>query len=220
MFANARVSPIALLAQKGFPSLLLDTQYRMCPAISLFPSHQFYGGLLKDHPEARKDNEMRQKMREISKSFGIYGPGQRIAQASKKGKKKQRKQEDNRQGSEYLVINVKYGTSRIEKNGTSLVNFANAHAVIAVIDRMLQQKIDPARIKILAYYNGQMRLIQKMLKDIDPESEENFTAEAEAAIEVSSVGSFQGRESDVFIVELVAAKDPVLAKGARNAQKE
>lgn len=221
MFPNAKMSPLALLAQKGFPGLLLDTQYRMCPGISLFPSQQFYDGKLKDHPEALKDNAVRQQMRDVSRSFGIYGPGQggTNASASKKGIKAQRKLGDKRQGSEYLMVNVKKGTSRMEIGGTSLVNYANAYAVIGLVNRMLQQKIEPRHIKILAYFHGQKRLLQKLLDEIDSEKEVIFTPEAKAAIEISTVDSFRDREANVVIVDIVAAEDPILAKAVKAALK-
>eukprot|EP01012_Entosiphon_sulcatum_P003931 TRINITY_DN11425_c0_g1_i1.p1 TRINITY_DN11425_c0_g1~~TRINITY_DN11425_c0_g1_i1.p1 ORF type:complete len:2043 (-),score=303.09 TRINITY_DN11425_c0_g1_i1:8-6136(-) len=41
-------SLMARLLARGHPSLLLNTQYRMDPAISLFPNKTFYGGLLRD----------------------------------------------------------------------------------------------------------------------------------------------------------------------------
>mmetsp|Transcript_18121 Transcript_18121/g.25403 ORF Transcript_18121/g.25403 Transcript_18121/m.25403 type:complete len:528 (+) Transcript_18121:826-2409(+) len=45
---NLTVSLFDRLVQNGVPSSLLDTQYRMHPAISEFPSSTFYGGKLKN----------------------------------------------------------------------------------------------------------------------------------------------------------------------------
>lgn len=39
---NAWLSPLALLQGKGIPTILLDEQYRMAPALSAFPQTQFY----------------------------------------------------------------------------------------------------------------------------------------------------------------------------------
>ncbi len=114
-----------MLAQKRFPSILIDTQYRMSPAIPMFPSQQFYDGLLKDHPRDRLDNLTRQKMHRFTKSFGIHGPGQKA------------KQEKDWEGSENMVINVMNGNSRIEVAGTSLVNYANTQPDTSIIDRIL-----------------------------------------------------------------------------------
>ncbi len=145
----------------------------------MFLSQQFYDGKLKDHPVAREDNKFRREMREVSKSFGIYGPGQGGAQSSAKGKEPQGWRDDKRQGSEYLVINVKNGTSRVKMDGTSLVDFANAYTVIEVVARMLAQGIDPTGIKILSYYR-QRRLLGKLLNAVNPETDRYFTAEAKA----------------------------------------
>ena len=41
------------LMQLDHPCILLDTQYRMCPVISRFPSIMFYNGLLKDGDNVR-----------------------------------------------------------------------------------------------------------------------------------------------------------------------
>lgn len=44
-------------------------------------------------------------------------------------------------GSEYFVVNVKYGVSRLEVNGTSLVNHANADAIMVLLRQMLLENI-------------------------------------------------------------------------------
>ncbi len=150
-------------------------------------------------------------MREVSKSYGIYGPGQGGAQSSAKGKEPQGWRDDKRQGSEYLVINVKNGTSRVKLDGTSLVNFANAYTVIEVVARMLAQSIDPTGIKILSYYQGQRRLLGKLLNAMNPETDRYFTAEAKAAIcsQPLTISSFSYIyiASNIVIVDMVAAKD-------------
>jgi hypothetical protein len=44
--------PVPTWRPAGLMPLLLDTQYRMHPAISAFPSAFFYGGQLKDGVKA------------------------------------------------------------------------------------------------------------------------------------------------------------------------
>lgn len=57
---NARLSALALLQGKGFPTILLDEQYRMAPALSAFPRVQFYDGKgLKDSEKVKSDNVVR-----------------------------------------------------------------------------------------------------------------------------------------------------------------
>ena len=145
--ANGKMSPLTLLATKGFENHLLDTQFRIAPAISAFPRTQFYDDRgLKDDVSVQTDNEVRQIIHEITKSVGFEGA---------KG-----------EGTEYAVTDVMNGCSRVEINGTSLVNHANADD--KMIDRLLRQgKIDPKEpgtikpewITILTYYQGQHRLL-------------------------------------------------------------
>ena len=189
---NARISPLALLFMKQFPRLLLDTQYRMCPAISAFPNQQFYHGELKNHPSALKDNETRAKMRKLSLDQGIKG--------------------FKNKGYEYFLIDVENGVSRVEVNGTSLVNHANADCIIKNIEAMILLKIEAAEINILTYYQGQRRLIQRKIQ------ETNWTAETKQGIQVHTVYSFLGKESSVVILDMVTAKDPLMFRELKGGQ--
>ena len=163
---NARISPLALLDMKGFPIYTLDTQYRMSPAIADFPNRQFYNGILKNHPKAEKSSKTltREKMRKVSRSLGVKGP---------KG-----------EGSEYFLIDVRNEISRIEANGTSLVNHANADRILALVRDMLRRGTKPEEIRILSYYQGQRRLIMDRIDN------SNFTDEQKGRIQVHTVDSF------------------------------
>ncbi|CAI5466534.1 unnamed protein product [Closterium sp. Yama58-4] len=44
-------SMFSRLQQAGYPVVMLNTQYRMHPMIRQFPSHEFYGGALRDAPQ-------------------------------------------------------------------------------------------------------------------------------------------------------------------------
>lgn len=182
--ANAKVSPLALLAIKGFKSILLDTQYRMCPALSNFPRWQFYDNTgLKNSDEVKVDNDVRQAMRKMTKDIGIDG--------------------DNKQGSEYVLTNVPNGFSRVEHNGTSLVNHANADVILRMIGRFLKEgTIKASMIKVLPYYQGQRRLIRKKIQAMT-----SWSQAIKDAIEVATVDTFQGKGARVVIVDAVAAKD-------------
>ena len=179
--ANAKVSSLALLVHKGFPTLLLDTQYRMSPACSRFPRQQFYDGEgLKDSDEVKQDNEVRKTIRQITFDKGIKG--------------------DNGVGTEYFVNSIRNGCSRIELNGTSLVNYANADSILKMVEHFLKTKvIEAAMIKILTYYQGQRRLLIRKI------AERPWPRATKDAIEVSTVDAFQGREARIIIVDTVAA---------------
>ena len=181
--ANARMSPLALLAMKKFDSKLLDEQYRMCPACSAFPRTQFYDDKgLKDSEAVKEDNSVRKAVREMTKALRVDG--------------------DRGEGTEYVVTNVPNGCSRVELNGTSLVNHANADVVIKMIDRFIKGAVIKASgIKVLSYYQGQRRLIRKKIDEMP------WPQAIKEAIEVSTVDAFQGREASVVIVDTVAAKD-------------
>ena len=183
--ANAKVSPLALLAMKKFRSYLLDTQYRMAPSISKFPRVQFYDGKgLKDSWYVQQDNAVRKAVHKLFLSYGVKG--------------------DNNNGSEYVVVDVPKGCSLVEQNGTSLVNHANADIVVDIVENMITTcVVSPSDLKIISYYQGQRRLIRKKInqKPWSKEVKDNID------IEISTVDAFQSRECRVVIVDTVAAKD-------------
>lgn len=180
---NAKVSPLALLEMKGFKPILLEEQYRMAAACSAFPRSQFYDGLgLKDSDAVKVDNDVRRTVRKWSRGLGVEG--------------------DNKEGSEYIVTNVAHGCSRVELNGTSLANHANADVIVRMVGELIKtQVVTASMVKILSYYQGQRRLIQQKI------ASSPWPQEIKKAIEVSTVDSFQGRESAVISVDTVAAKD-------------
>ena len=188
---NAKMSPLSLLAIKDFETEMLDEQYRMSPACSSFPREQFYDGKgLKDSAEVTIDNEIRETMRATTLRLNVTG--------------------DKGQGSEYVVTDVKNGCSRVELNGTSLVNYANADCIINMITRfLLTRVIKASMIKVLVYYQGQRRLLKRKI------AETEWTPEQKAAIEISTVDSFQGREARIIIVDMVAAKDNLVDSTVR-----
>lgn len=181
--ANSKVSPLALLAIKGFETHLLDTQYRMCPANSSFPREQFYDGKgLKDSDVVKVDNEVQTAIRKITFAKKVL--------------------EDNGEGSEYVVTDVPNGVSRAKLNGTSLVNHANVNDIIRIIDRFIKDgTIKGKMIKILCYYQGQHRLLRKRI------NQQSWEKEVKDSIEISTVDAFQGREFTIVIVDFVTAKD-------------
>ena len=95
---NAETSVLALPEEKGYEVLRLVLQYRMAPASSQFVSMYFYDGLLQNYPSILVDNAHREKARLISKNhYGIKGDG-----------------------SEYWMIDIANGVSRVQLNGISL----------------------------------------------------------------------------------------------------
>ncbi|CAF9922887.1 hypothetical protein IMSHALPRED_005784 [Imshaugia aleurites] len=120
---------------------------------SAFPNDQVYNGLLRNHPTAFEDsaNKTRAKMRQISRELGVQGY--------------------KKQGSEYFLIDVKHAVSRIELNGNSLVNHANADRIIILIKSIIDVCIRPAEIRVLCYYQGQRRLLMRKIRETEWEED-------------------------------------------------
>lgn len=126
---NAVTSVIELLEEKGYPTLRLEWQYRMAASIARWPTKIFYQGLLKNHSSVLVDDDNSKRARKISKEFyGIEGPHDT--------------------GSEYWMVNVINGISRVQLNGTSLENHSNADAISTLVDRTLAAGVMPPSIYI------------------------------------------------------------------------
>ena len=180
---NAETSVLCLLEKKDYPILRLNLQYRMAPAISEWINKFFYKGLLRNHALVLADNHYRRVAREISmKDYGIKGP--------------------NGVGSEYWMIDVANGVSRVKHNSTSLQNFANATRIGTLVDQILCRGIDPSLITVLVYYTGQLSLVTHK---IQATGEPNTKTWVYRTGQISSVESFQGEENQYVIVDFVVA---------------
>lgn len=159
----------------------------MSPQISEFPNEQFYDGQMKDHSQALLDNpnRTREKMHLLSQKLKVDPSGRKYF--------------------EYIVVDVKRGASRLEVNGHSLVNHANSDKIVALLKEMIALGIKPEEIKILCYYQGQRRLLRNKINTAEDMSDED-----KAALRIHTVDSFHGQESSVVIVDMVAARDPLM----------
>ena len=179
--ANAKMSPLGLWLAKGVKYLVLGEQYRMAPAISKFPSRYFYGGALINSLPVLQDNIRRQRARAISrKHYGI----------------KVNLEDSALGGSEYWLIDVSRGVSRVEPNGTSLQNHANTEAIWKLLGQFLQAGFKGSEIGILSFYTGQKKLMGSVLER-SPDNK----------IRLSTVDRFQGQQIEVIILDVVAAND-------------
>ena len=84
-------------------------------------------------------------MRKVSKIYGVKGY---------KGK-----------GSEYFLLDVRHGASRVEVNGTSLVNHANADSIVKLLFEMEKASISANEVTILTYYQSQRRLLRQKINE-------------------------------------------------------
>ena len=169
--ANYGVSLFVLMVAKGIQPITLTEQFRMCPAISKWPAKWFYGEDLVDSKLVKVDNPTRMAMREVSKVYGVKNTG-----------------------SEYFVVDVIHGRSRVESQGTSLQNYAHADAIHKLIRCMLDHGIKLHQISVLTYYRGQIKTITLRA------GPDGFVVDT-----VATVDSYQGQEAEVTIVDFVAA---------------
>lgn len=185
---NAEMSVLALLEEKGYPVLRLTLQYRMAPAISQWVASYFYRGLLQNHPSTLVDNEYRRVAREISlQHYGREGP--------------------NKTGSEYWMIDVVNGVSKVQLNTTSLQNFANADRIAILVDQTLARGVPPSKISVLTYYTGQLSLVGQKIETKAKTSAETSGRnwELSQGYTISSVDAFQGEENEFVFIDIVVA---------------
>ena len=171
------------------PTLPLLTQYRMHPQIRAFPSRFFYDDALLDgecvlgggwvrrchgHPLLRPFVWLDVRVREWER----LGDGEELRRVKER----------------YVV----------ERGGKSSGNVVEAAFVVRLVDRVLAlygDEITPAGIGVITFYQQQKRLIEAMLAS--ELTSQPSAATAAAAIEVSTVDGFQGREKDIIIVSCV-----------------
>ena len=181
--ANALLSVLALLEEKGYPVIRLIQQYRMAPAIVQWVAKFFYKGQLTNHASVLKDNKYREIARDISKRvYKIDGP------------------EGN--GSEYWMVDVANGLSQVQHHGTSLHNSANAEAIGALVDECLAKGVEPSEISVLVYYTGQLDVV---IHKIEEKAQAGGRTWQFDVGRVSSVDAFQGEENEFVIIDVVVA---------------
>ena len=201
---NSKVSSLGLLDLKKSHIIRLTVQYRMAPAIASWIADFFYDSQLTNHPKAEADNHWRKVARAVSReTYAIKGPRGR--------------------GSEFFVIDVARGVSHKQKNGTSLVNYANSEAAALLVDRLLAKSaavggsdsIQPSDITILTYYSGQKFVAASSLQAKATESGRTWAIDD---VKLSSVDAYQGRENRIVILDMVVARlrlsgnDPISAQ--------
>ncbi|KDQ17106.1 hypothetical protein BOTBODRAFT_106235 [Botryobasidium botryosum FD-172 SS1] len=176
------------LTHEGVPAVMLDTQYRMHPAISAFPSSEFYNLALRDgtidecgHISAR-----------------LLPP------------KSLHLKRDPETGAGPSVVFLDHGGAEAKKD-RSKVNMNEAAIVCSVVEDLLLNNPDitGSDIGIIAPYAAQITLLDSLLKT-DEAYKEHFKrvlgrhrALETADIEVKTVDGFEGREKDIIIFSTV-----------------
>lgn len=91
------------------------------------------------------------------------------------------------------------GTGWSEERGEdepSLANPGQAERVAAEVRRVLSRGVSPEQIAVIAAYRAQVRRLR-----------ERLAGERERGLEIATVDAFQGRESEVVVVDLVRSND-------------
>ena len=206
VLANSKLSPLAVTVLKDHSNVMLTTQYRMCPPISQWLSEFWYKGLVVDAPIVLVDNHIREAVRQVSREkYGIKG---------KDG-----------DGSEYFVINVVLGRSRVEENGNSQVNFANADAATDLVQHFVDAGLKAEEICVITFYRGQKNVV---LRKIIDRAKGRWAASALGEISEGSANmvnwstadAAQGSQYKVTIVDYVAANPAVLTADVAKAASE
>ncbi|KAL8762226.1 MAG: hypothetical protein Q9184_001743 [Pyrenodesmia sp. 2 TL-2023] len=174
-------SPLEVAYKKKTNVFILKEQYRMSPAIHSFPSRQFYNGELICHPDNALPNADKTACKKVALDwYGIKG------------------ESEQKDGSECFMINVTKGAARVEPNGTSLQNHANADVISLLLDRLLGAGIDPSDIVLLTMYKAQMKLIASKIERTEDGGVKWH--------DMSTVDAFQSKQRSVVIFDLVVAK--------------
>ncbi|KAF7307726.1 hypothetical protein MKEN_01132700 [Mycena kentingensis (nom. inval.)] len=169
------------------PSIMLDTQYRMHPGISLFPSSEFYNFLLQD---------------------GTVDAGGQISPRLLPPNSIHLKEDANGKRPAVIFLDHNGGEAMKDK---SRVNHHEAAIVMGVVEDLLlnNPNLTGKDIGVIAPYVAQISLITRML-NTNPKWRERFArvlgeqrAMQLAQIEVKTVDGFEGREKEVILFSTV-----------------
>ena len=167
----------SLMARHMNKAAMLDTQFRMHPAIAEFSCREYYGGRVRNAPS-------------------VLGEGRKAPwHAPREGCTEPWR-------LPFSVVNVSHGSER-SAGGESFANVAEAMYCAQML-RKLQDtvtEVDPdtgqlARLNmgVITFYSGQVGAMERALRD-----------EGVVGARVHTVDSFQGSEMDVIILSCVRA---------------
>ena len=176
--------------KSGAGFALLDTQYRMRPQISLWPSEQFYGGLLKNAPCVVASAASGTPPCPGGLRFLDCPAGQEQRRGGRSG------------GSLFnaaeaeMVVDVvcELCAPAVSSSSSSCASLSAARAF-----GPLAAAPPPQTVRVLTFYRAQVDLIRRRLR-------QRFRALAScshADVTVDTVDSMQGSESDVVVLSFV-----------------
>ncbi|ORY32931.1 P-loop containing nucleoside triphosphate hydrolase protein [Naematelia encephala] len=171
-----------LIHERHVPSIMLDTQYRMHPTISSFPSAAFYNSDLKDGTLDSVTGEVK----------AGWEPPMSIAL---------------NEGKSVGFVDHDYPESKV---GRSLANEGDVRLVMEIVEDLLSKNPDlqGKHIGIISPYAAQIQrlaeALQAMLVSDGTRARLGFERTSEIAeIEVKTVDGFEGREKEVIVFSTV-----------------
>ena len=132
------------LLQAGISHTMLETQYRMHPSLSAFPSRQFY--------ESRIKNDASVQQREVPSELCDF--------------------EKVMQGRRLLFIDL-VSSREHSDNSKSKFNPAEAAATVGLV-KLLSKKADSDMIGVITPYKSQVRLLSKKCGDVEVNTVDAF----------------------------------------------
>jgi DNA polymerase III delta prime subunit len=183
---NLDVTLFERVSGNGVATMLLDTQYRMHPSISLFPSQHFYGGKLKDGVGADTKPPPRGFPWPAFTSTKEPMP---VAVVSVEG-------HEEKAGATGFDPASK-ASKGSGSDGVSFRNTLEADVSVQAAHSLLSSG-DIESVAILTPYKGQVRLLENLLR----ERASHFNS-LMGHVVVSSVDGYQGREADAVVFTTV-----------------
>ncbi|ODO09381.1 hypothetical protein I350_02981 [Cryptococcus amylolentus CBS 6273] len=181
-----------LIHEGHVPSIMLDTQYRMHPALSAFPSKTFYSSLLQDGtPAAARPAP---KTAFLLADDPVADPS--TGEMREVGERKS-----------MTFLSHEHQESAVMK---SLANYGDAELVVDIVADLLHKnpEMKVSDIGIITPYLGQIKVLQSSLYASETrEKLIELLGEARTDelgdIEIKTVDGFEGREKEVIIFSTV-----------------
>jgi hypothetical protein len=177
------------LVEIGHPYIMLDTQYRMHPAISAYPSRAFYEGHLKDGDNVTVPNYLPQF---LSRAGVIPSPSASAGAVFRP----------------FMFFNVPY--SREVAGGSGSQSNPEEAQFCWVLISALQEAAHRAgcttlgSIGVITFYSDQLSELRKALR-VDRLNSNTSSKCAVQDIELNTIDAFQGKEMDLIIISAVRA---------------
>lgn len=175
----------------GHPYVLLDTQYRMTPDISLFPNRMFYDGQLNDGMNVQANAYLPSFITACS-GLQDYPPTGTLLPL--------------------LFFDLRYSR---EQESTSSLSKINPEEVkycmklLAFLLELLAAKGAALSIGVITPYQDQLIELQKAFKKKIPAFKKlaGLSNDSSLGIEFNTVDGFQGKEKDIVLISTVRANE-------------